>query len=238
MNKTVTIIKIIAFFAIIAGIPLLCFFFVPGFSEIFKSHAAMSDFIAKNKDASILVYLGLQILQVVTGVIPAQIVEFTGGYAFGPGLAFLLSMGGTAAGTCIAFLLSKYLGREFVHLLFKEKTVNRFVEMLDSDRGYIITVIVFLIPGIPKDVFTYAAGLSHIRPIPYVATCVCARAPAMFATLLFGFFLRTGNYPGMAIVAAAIAAGLIIAFLKRRKIGVFLAGVHNRIARDATDKDD
>jgi len=231
MNKTIKIVKIAAFFAIVAGIPLLCYFLVPGFAQIFTSREAMDAFLAKNKNTNILIYLGLQIVQVVAGVIPAQLVQFAGGYVFGLGLAFLLSIAGTAAGSGVAFLLSRYLGREFVFLLFKEETVNRFVGLLDCQRGYIVTVIVYLVPGIPKDVFTYAAGLSPIRPLPFVATSVCARTPAMFASLLFGGFLRTNNYLGMGLVAAVVAACFIFAIVKRRKIGAFLAGVHSRITQ-------
>ncbi|MDR3305214.1 MAG: VTT domain-containing protein [Clostridiales Family XIII bacterium] len=224
-----SVIKVAILLAIVVGIPLYCYLTIPGVGEIFTSREALDEFLIAHKHTNLFIYLGIQALQVVISVIPGQVVQFAGGYVFGAPLAFLLTFLGVTAGTLAAFLLAKYLGRDIVMVLFKEKRVGRFVEMMNTKRAYAVIILVYLIPGIPKDVFTYAAGLTNLRALPFVLTSVVARSPAMLATLLFGSFLRDGNHAGMVIVAVVVGLLLALSFFKRKKLFAFIGGLHEKI---------
>jgi uncharacterized membrane protein YdjX (TVP38/TMEM64 family) len=222
-------LKIAIFLAVILGLPLYLFLAVPDFGHILTDHEAFRSFMDEHAKQGVAIYLVIQLLQVLMGFLPGQIIQFIGGYIFGIPLGFLFSLLGTAAGTFVAFHLARHFGREFVSLFVKEKSLNKFVVMMDSGRGYTLVILVFLIPGLPKDIFTYAAGLTRLRALPYTAMTIIARAPAMLATILLSGFLESGNYFGVVMVVAIVAVLLIIVLVNRRRIYAYIHQLHKKI---------
>ncbi|MDR1796008.1 MAG: VTT domain-containing protein [Clostridiales Family XIII bacterium] len=226
--RTTTYLKFALLLAILVGIPAYCWFHIDGFSEAFKSREAMNAFLASHEDTNILIYLGLQAMQVIIGIIPGQIVQFAGGYVFGGPLAYLLSITGAAIGTTVSFTLARHLGTDIVRMIFREDRVARFIELMNTRKAFVVILVVYLLPGLPKDVFPYAAGLSRIRMLPFLGVSLVARSPAMVASLLFGSFLREGNYLAMWIIGFVVAGLLILAFVKRKRLLSLFADVHSR----------
>jgi uncharacterized membrane protein YdjX (TVP38/TMEM64 family) len=231
VSKVMKYLKIAVFLGIIAGIPLIIFVRYPDFGHILTDRDALSDFLAANANQNIIIYITIVILVAVTGLPIGQVINFTGGLIFGIALGFGLSIGATAAAMFIAFHISKYFGRELVVMIFKEKNVGKFVDLMDSGKGYIAVILIYLIPGFPKDAFTYAAGLTRLRVLPFTLTAAAARSPAMLATLLFAGFLRDGNFIGVGIVVAVIAAFLVFVLIKRKSIFAYIENLHEKIRR-------
>jgi uncharacterized membrane protein YdjX (TVP38/TMEM64 family) len=227
-------LKIAIFLAIIVGIPVYLFLAVPDFGQILTNREAFRAFMAEHERQGIVIYLVIQFLQVIMGFLPAQIIQFIGGFVFGILGAFILSCVGCAIGTFIAFHLARYFGREFVSLFLQEKSLNKFVESMDSGRGYTIVILVFLIPGLPKDLFTYAAGLTRLRAVPYTLMTVMARAPAMLATILFSGFLEAGNRAGAAVIVIVITALLLILWANWKRILAFIERLYAKSSRNGS----
>jgi uncharacterized membrane protein YdjX (TVP38/TMEM64 family) len=79
--------------------------------------------------------------------------------------------------------------------------------------------VLFLIPGIPKDILTYIAGLTPVKPVKFLMIAVVARLPALFVSCYIGANLQERNYA--VVIAASIAAILLFiagVFLKDRVI--------------------
>jgi len=220
------VLKTALLLGIVVGIPVYFSLAVPGAAGILRSQEAMNAFLESHRDMGILVYCVLQLLQVLTGVLPGQIVQFAGGYLFGVPLAYALSIATVSLGTWITFHLSRHLGRDLVVLLFKEKRLASFVELMNSKSAFLAIIVVYLIPGLPKDIFPYAAGLSHMRSLRFVTVSSVARSPAMLCSLLFGSFLRVGNLTGVIVIVILVAGLLLLAVFKRKSIGRFLSNLH------------
>jgi len=231
IQKGFRYLKVAAFIAIIAGIPIMLFVRYPDFGSILTDRDALGAFLAENESENVLIYYIIQIVTVVIGLPIGQVINFAGVLVFGAPLAFLLSITGTAIGTFIAFNIARYLGKEFVTLIFKEKNVTKFTTMMDTSKAYIVIVLVYLIPGFPKDIFTYVAGLSTLRALPFTLTAVVARIPAMLGTMFFGHFVREGDFVGAAVVAAIVAALLIIIVVKRKKVFAYIESLHERVKK-------
>ncbi|GHU62845.1 TVP38/TMEM64 family protein [Clostridia bacterium] len=221
-------LKIVIFLAVIVGIPLFLFLAVPDFGHILTDRETFRSFMEEHAKQGVSVYFVIQFLQVIMGFLPGQIIQFIGGYIFGIPLGFVLSILGTAIGTFVAFHLARHFGEAFVSLFVKEKNRNKFIEMMDSSKGYTIVILVYLVPGIPKDVFTYAAGLTRLRAVPFTIMSVIARAPAMLATILFSGFLEAGNYPGAVAVVIVIAVLLLTVFFTRKRIFALIERLHTK----------
>jgi len=231
LQKGFKYLKIAAFIAIIAGIPIMLFLRYPDFGHILTDRDALGAFLAQNEGENIIIYLVIQIVTVIIGLPIGQVINFAGVLVFGAPLAFLLSIGGTAVGTFTAFNIARFLGKEFVIMIFKEKNVAKFTQMMDTSKAYIVIVLVYLIPGFPKDIFTYVAGLSTLRALPFTLTAIVARIPAMLGTMFFGHFVRQGDLIGAGVVAAIVAAFLIVIVINRKKVFAYIETLHERVKK-------
>ena len=222
VQRILSIVKVLILLFIVVGIPLLVYLRYPQVLDLFTDPEALNALLEKHGKTGSIIFLGIQIFQVVVSVIPGQIVQAAAGFVFGGVKAYILAIIGVAIGTFTAFNLSKYLGKDIIFMIFKEKTVNRFLGMMSSKRAFIVVVLIYLIPGLPKDVFTYAAGLSNYKVIPFVLTSIVARSPAMIGSLAFGAMLRSQNYVGMVILCVFVGALLVVALIKRKALFAFL----------------
>lgn len=215
MNRLRPILKLILLLVIILGPLAYVYFISPHLIDQFKTTEGVNAFLDQYKAASIFVYIGLQIVQVIISVIPGQFIQFAAGYAYGFWFGYLFSIVGIAVGTTCAFYLARALGTDGVHLLFGEDRISRFVKQLNSKRGFAIMFALFLIPGFPKDLISYAAGVSEFRYRTFLILALAGRTPALMGTIMMGSMLQNESYIGM-IILGVIAVGLFVFLLIRR----------------------
>jgi uncharacterized membrane protein YdjX (TVP38/TMEM64 family) len=141
---------------------------------------------------------------------------------FGIGVGFLLSIIGAIIGTTISFYLAKVLGSDAMHMFFGEEKVRDYQRKLNSGRGLLLAFLIYLIPGIPKDLVSYAAGISEMRFRPFLLVATIGRSPGMLGSLLLGHFFESRNYTAIAILSAVVAVILLVCFVKRDELMGFL----------------
>lgn len=230
MKRLRPILKLILLLAIVFG-PLAYVYFVsPHIIDQFRTTEGVNDFLLQYKTASIFVYLGLQFAQIVISVIPGQFIQFAGGYAYGFWLGYLLSIAGIALGTATAFYLAKILGRDAVHVLFGEERVTRFVHQLNSKRAFAILFALFLIPGLPKDLVTYAAGVSEFPFRAFFVLSLAGRTPALMGTLILGSMLQNESYVGMVVLSAIAVVLFIVLILRRHWLTSYIDRIYVRLS--------
>ena len=86
----------------------------------------------------------------------------------------------------ITFYLARLLGKDAMHLIFGEERIGKFIHHLNSKRAFAIILVLFLIPGFPKDLITYAAGVSEVKMKPFLLLSLVGRTPAMMGTVMMG----------------------------------------------------
>lgn len=221
-RKIIAILKLILLVIIIAGIPAFLYFRYGG--DIFSKDTAsrVIEYLKLNRHIAFLLIIGLQVIQVVICVLPGQPIQFAASYMFGVGMGFLLSIIGAVIGTTISFYLAKVLGSDAMHLFFGEEKVKDYQRRLNSGRGLLMAFLIYLIPGIPKDLVSYAAGISEMRFRPFLLVATAGRSPAMLGSLLLGHFFGKQNYRAMVILAIAVVVIIIVCFVKRDALIAFL----------------
>ncbi len=225
----VSILKISLLCVIIIGVPLYLIFFQRDFLASFKNIEEIVAFLKKYQQESMIIYVLAQIAQVVISIIPGQVFQMAAGYLYGFGVALFLSMLGAALGTAISFGLAKLLGKDFLHIFFGEEKMTQYVEKLNSKRAYTIVFFIYLIPGIPKDMMSYAAGVSEINFKIFMMLSVLGRLPGMLGSMLIGFFLDKHNYWGVGIVAAVAAIAFLLCIIFRKRINAVLDKAYEKI---------
>lgn len=167
----------------------------------------------------VLVFMLLQVLQVVVAAIPGEFVQLAGGYIYGSLAGTLYSLAGIVAGSVMVFYISRLLGYPLVKTFVSQQHFDRFNFIMNSNKSEVAMFLLFLIPGMPKDVLTYMVGLTPIKPGRFFLMITIARFPALLASSVIGSSTQKGNYLLVIILSAAalilFSAGI---FLKDRII--------------------
>lgn len=180
--------------------------------RIFASGERLREWISGWGPAAPLVFMGVQVIQVVIFAIPGEVTQVAGGYLFGGWMGLLLSVAGISIGSSIAFFLSRLLGKPFVTAVIPARQLQRMEKFLGSQSTKIVFFLLFLIPGIPKDILCYVAGISPLRFPFFILASTLGRLPGIIGSVLIGGAIRSDRWVLLGIVTAA-ALGLFIAGL-------------------------
>ena len=231
LKKLIAIAKLVLLLIIIVAIPAYIFFFHRDIIQHFQSLDDVQALFLKYRHQSMLVYFGLQILQIVICILPGQTMQFAAGYLFHFWIGFALAISGAFIGTIIAYYLARILGRDAMHMIFGEEKINDMLQKINSKKGVAIVFLIYLIPGIPKDLCTYAAGLSEMKLKPFLILSMLGRTPGMVGSLLMGQQVNIGGYFSAGIIAACFVVMFAVGILFRKQVTNFLDGLYVKLQK-------
>lgn len=165
-----------------------------------------------------LVFILIQILQVVFAPVPGEATGFIGGYLFGATKGFLYSSLGLATGSCINFLLGRFWGKRFVRRLIPAKKLSR-LDMIVRRQGIIILFLLFVFPGFPKDYLSLLLGISSIPFKAFIIVASFGRMPGTYALSLQGASLFEKNY--LVFIAVSIFCLVFVLVAYRYREGLY-----------------
>ena len=221
-KKRFAYIKLAILIFIVVGLPVILFFTCR--DTLFNKEwlANLPEFIMQYKGYAAAVLTGIQILQVIICIIPGQPIQLAASYLFGVLKGYLISIGGAFIGAFIAFYIARFLGKDALETIFGEEKVNDYHRKLNSGKGLTAVLLIYLIPGVPKDLVAYVAGISDMRLRPFLIVSTIGRSPGMLGSLMTGYFISRRNYAAIGILAAVTAVILIICFVKRKQLVAML----------------
>ncbi|MBR5329238.1 MAG: TVP38/TMEM64 family protein [Firmicutes bacterium] len=225
------VLKLLALLGIIVAIPLYIYFGHPEVIAYFSSLEAVEAFFDDYRGHSIVVYLIFQVLQLVICVIPGQALQVAAGYVFGFGMGLVWTALGAVLGTIVTFYLAKLLGRDAMETIFGERKIMEILNNINSKRGILAVFVIYLIPGIPKDICTYAAGLSKIKLKPFLIVSMVGRMPGMMGSLLIGHQLVEGQYIGAIIIGVVAAVLFVLGLLFKDRIIRLCNGIYDKLSQ-------
>jgi uncharacterized membrane protein YdjX (TVP38/TMEM64 family) len=212
----VKFIGLIAFFLLIIAVSIYAVIFISNMGSD-SLEVELERAISDAGVFGILICLGIQFVQVVVAFIPGEAAQVAIGYFYGTiGGGFVTLAGALIATICVFYLVRK-LGAPFVQGMIGGKDSGRFKFLHESKNLNSLIFILYLIPGLPKDVFTYVVPLTDIRPHTFFVLATIARAPAVFATTFVVTAFKAGDYLSMIIVAVIFGGlGLIGIFFNQK----------------------
>lgn len=151
-------------------------------------------------------FLGLMILQIVLAFLPGEPLEICAGAAFGVVEGTALCMLGAGVGSLLVFAFVRKLGVKAVEVFFSREKIAQMRWVRDAKRTTIWMSVLFLIPGTPKDLLAYLAGLTRIRVGHWMLISTVARFPSIVTSTIGGNALGEQSY----WVAAAVFAGTLL----------------------------
>jgi len=208
---------ILKLFALILLIAVGIFFFIHyDLYSFFSDRTKIITFLESYGPVSVLVFIGIQILQVLVAPIPGEVSGFIGGYIYGIYLGTLYSTVGLTIGSWLAFTLSRTLGLPFVERIVSPKIINQYDHIM-AHQGPWVAFLLFLIPGFPKDALCYVLGLSHIRIMTFLVISTVGRLLGTLMLSVQGSCLRNNQDTTFLIVmTVSIIIAALAYFLGKR----------------------
>ena len=225
----IAILKLIFLILIVVLIPLYLYFYQQDFLMRFRDFNDIVSFLERYKLQSIPIYIILQIAQIVISVLPGQFFQLAAGYLYTFWPALLFSCIGAFLGTTITFWLAKGLGSDFVHIFFEKDKTEDYVKRLNSKKAYTIVFLLYAIPGIPKDVVSYAAGLSEMKYKPFIILSTIGRLPGMMGSIIIGSMWHKEEYVGMIILAIIAVIAFCTCIIYRKKLHELLDKAYDKL---------
>jgi uncharacterized membrane protein YdjX (TVP38/TMEM64 family) len=170
-----------------------------------------------------LAYILLQIIQVIIAPIPGGAVEFLGGYLFGAQAGLIYSMIGLTLGSWLAFSLARIFERIAVEKFVSERTRKKF-DYLVEHEGVILSFILFLLPGFPKDAFCYILGLTPMHVGIFLIISTIGRIPGTLMATLQGAKIFEHQYYSFGMLLGGSALVILIFYIYHEEI-------HNLVKR-------
>ena len=199
-------IKIAILLAVIS-LGVFLFFYYDLYS-FFINRKKIIDFVNSFGPLAVVIFIGLQILQVIVAPIPGEVNGFIGGYLYGPIWGTLYSTIGLTIGSWLAFALARWLGLPFVEKVIDHKILRKYDHFMEH-RGTLITFVLFVIPGFPKDALSYIIGLSHMKTTTFLLVSTAGRLLGTFMLSVSGHCAR--NDQNIALAAILGTSALIVA---------------------------
>jgi len=157
-----------------------------------------------------LVFVGLQVIQVVVFVIPGEVTQLAAGYIYGPFWGLTYSIAGILIGSAFNFYAARIMGSNFVRLILSQKALNRFDGVISSPKAIAGFFLFFLIPGVPKDALCYMSGLSRISFWAFMLISGVARLPGILGSTIMGASLAHRRW---SVALGLLGAAVVISIL-------------------------
>jgi uncharacterized membrane protein YdjX (TVP38/TMEM64 family) len=153
---------------------------------------------------------------------PDSVLAIAGGMAFGLVKGSLLTVIGALGGGTLAFFITRCLGQEAI-----KRFVKKDLSILDKhteEKGFLVVLILRLIPLVPFDVISYSAGLSKIKYKDFFLATLIGIIPGVVVFSNIGDkSLEAGSF-GFYLSIALLIILLVASVLLKKKISHKIIG--------------
>lgn len=212
-KRAYIILSIVAIFVIYIGYEYYSRFF-----DVLKSPKEIKKIILSYGRYSIFAFLGLQMLQVIAFFIPGEVIQIAGGYIYGTLLGGILSLVGITLGSSLVYGIARLYGRPLIKKIITEKQLTFFSKVIKLGSMNYVVFLLYLIPGIPKDVLGYICGISEISFRDFLLYSTLGRIPGIFISTYFGAKIYVGNKIMLIVISIVMTILFIFGVFKGEQI--------------------
>jgi uncharacterized membrane protein YdjX (TVP38/TMEM64 family) len=214
MNKRLTFRVLFLLLFIILSVYIFIHFDLYLF---FTDKSKLSNFIKSYHPYNEFIFIFLQILQVVAAPIPGEFTGIIGGMLYGPFWGTVYSTIGLTLGSWIAFMLARFFGEPLLENVVKKEVFEKFDHFMEH-QGIGVSLILFLVPGFPKDYLCYIMGVSLIPTWTFIIISTIGRLLGTIMLSFTGYYAGNGQYLFLTCLAAAGIIIFIVVYYYHDKI--------------------
>lgn len=221
MNKVKIWKKIVSIIVVIFILVMIGYLFplMKNLSSL-EGQIAFKQKVESSGMLGMLTLFGLQLAQIFLIVVPGEPLEILAGMCYGAIWGTVFIMVSACIVTVMIYGLVRKFGRNFVCNFCEEEKVKKIENsklFQNPKKIEKIMLILFLIPGTPKDLLVYVAGLLPIQPMRFILISTFARFPSVISSTLAGANLAMGDWKMSIIlyVAVLILVAIVIALMNK-----------------------
>ena len=185
-----------------------------------EGQMAFKEKVNKSGFIGLAMLFGLQLAQIFLIILPGEPIEILAGMCYGGwgGLIFITIS--VAIMTTLIFFLVRKLGKRFVYDICDEEKVKKIENsklFKNPKKIEWIMIILFMIPGTPKDLLVYISGLLPIKPLNLILISTFARLPSVVSSTFAGDTLMKGNWESSIIIYAItfLLVGIVVFIINK-----------------------
>lgn len=212
-------LKIIWWILLIIPIILLILGYIYPMS-FFSNQELIRNYVTSYGNFAPVIFIGLQILQVVFAPISHYVVSIAGGYIFGVWFGFLYNWIGRVIGTIIAFYIARFIGKKIVSKVVKKETQEKYDYLFN--KGKLLLFLVYFLPLFPDDEISYLSGLSKISAKLFIPLIIIGHISGSLSLAYIGNGVKSITDPLFIILSLITLIGgiLFIYFYNKISKGV------------------
>ncbi|WP_461214355.1 TVP38/TMEM64 family protein [Lacticaseibacillus sp. GG6-2] len=130
---------------------------------VFHNLASLQAYLAQTGVLGPLLFITIQIIQVVIPIIPGGVSTAAGVVLFGPWAGFAYNYVGIGIGSLINFWLARHYGQTFIYHVVSKHVCNKYLAYTKNQRRFDwFFTIAIIAPVAPDDVLCLIAGLTKM----------------------------------------------------------------------------
>lgn len=222
-KSTIIIALVILIITIFSCIKLLPFIMSLTKEE---NRLAFKDYISNLGIKGFLIVLLIQLLQIFIAFIPGEIIEILAGLLYGTWGGLAICLLGNAIASFLIFVVVKFFAKSYRYKLQDKLAQYNFLNNKKKVALYLF--IIYLIPGIPKDIITYLVPFLPINFTEFLIVTSIARIPSIISSTYSSHSLLNNNYIIPIIIMSIFAILAVIGFIFKDKIITYLKKDHEK----------
>lgn len=200
----------IALGAVIAGLVALYFWMdARGYLAVFESTESLQEFVSSFGMWAPLVFILLQIAQVICAPIPGNVTTLAGGAMFGFWPAMAYSVFAVFVGSMIAFGIGRWCGKPVIYRLASPAIVDKYLVVLATKQRLTLALL-FLFPFFPDDVLCLLAGLTGYSWGWFAGMVLLTRPWGLVFSALVGSGALSMPLWGWIVIALVAIAAMVL----------------------------
>lgn len=187
ISQSRKLINLISLTGVILTVFVSIYFYKLG---VFEDLDSLQQLVGKSIIVGPLVFIVIQMVQVIIPIIPGGISLAAGVLIFGPYWGFILNYVGICLGSIVLFLLGRSYGRPLIKRMVSEKIYDKYSHWLENDKKFerLFSLAIFL-PLAPDDALCLMASLTNMSLKKYTIIILLAKPASIFLyslALLYG----------------------------------------------------
>ena len=204
------------YFPLILGFLPLIILIILGYMfplSLFSNPEVLREYVQGFGIYAPIIFVIINILQVVITPISWSVVSHAGGYIFGLWYGFFLNWIGRVIGSLIAFFLARKYGRKIVERFVEKKNIIKFEKMIN--KGAVYVFLVTALPSVLDDELCWLSGLFGMKPLTFFWIALIGDLTGSFAGAYVGSSLAKNNMIPFIVNIVLVIIG--VAVLSQKK---------------------
>ncbi len=198
-KKTIKIVKLVALIIVMVILITATIYMLPIIKKINTPEGQMQfkEKITSSKLTGIMMLFGLEVAQVILAILPGEPIEILAGICFGALWGTIFLMISLFIITCAIYFFVKKYGRSFIYEFFPKEKVTKLEnsKLWKNEKTIeIVMIILFLLPGTPKDLLVYIGGILPIKSSKFIVIATLLRFPSIISSTILGDQLLEKNW--------------------------------------------